>query len=67
MRFAGKTFTVEDNNFAVASYDDYVRQREEAKIIYNMIMRGELGDPAQHQETLKQLQNQISGIGLKGV
>lgn len=68
MRLAGEVFTAEENDPALASsYEDRTRQREEAKILYKMIMRGELGDPTQHKETLLQLQNQISGIGLRGV
>ena len=68
MRLAGEVFTAEENDPALASsYEDRTRQREEAKILYKMIMQGELGDPAQHKETLLQLQNQISGVGLRGV
>jgi hypothetical protein len=68
MRFAGEAFTTEESNPAIASsYDDFVRQREEAKTLYKMIMQGELGNPAQHQETLRKLQDQISGVGLRGV
>jgi len=68
MRFAGESMSVDGENQMVASaYEDRLRQREEAKIIYKMIMKGELGDPSKYTETLKELQNQISGIGLKGV
>jgi len=68
MRLAGEVFTAEENDPALASsYEDRTRQREEAKILYKMIMQGELGDPAQHKETLMKLQDQISGVGLRGV
>jgi hypothetical protein len=68
MRLAGEVFTAEENDPALASsYEDRTRQREEAKILYKMIMQGELGDPAQHREMLKKLQDQISGVGLRGV
>jgi hypothetical protein len=68
MRLAGEVFTAEENDPALASsYEDRVRQREEARILYKMIMQGELGDPAQHKETLMKLQDQISGVGLRGV
>ena len=68
MRFAGETFTAEENDPAIAAdYGDRVRQREEARILYKMIMEGALGDPAQHKETLIKLQDQISGVGLRGV
>jgi len=56
-----------ENQMVASAYEDRLRQREEAKIIYKMIMKGELGDPSKYTETLKELQNQISGIGLKGV
>jgi hypothetical protein len=68
MRLAGEVFTAEENDPALASsYEDRTRQREEARILYKMIMQGELGDPAQHKETLMKLQDQISGAGLRGV
>lgn len=68
MRFAGESFTAEENDPAIATdYGDRARQREEAKILYKMIIEGALGDPAQHKETLMKLQDQISGIGLQGV
>ena len=68
MRFAGEVFTAEENDPAIASnYEDRARHREEAKILYNMIMKGELGDPSKYADTLKELQDQISGLGFKGV
>lgn len=68
MRLAGDAFSANEDEAAIASsYEDRIRHRNEAKILYDMIMKGELGDPNLHQDTLKQLQNQISGIELKGV
>ena len=68
MRLAGSVFTAQDANPLVASsYDEMARQREEAKILYKMIIQGELGDPSQHKDTLRKLQDQISGVGVRGV
>lgn len=68
MRFAGEMFGAEENAPAIAStYEDRVREREEARILHKMILNGGLGDPNQHKETLRKLEDQISGIGLRGV
>ncbi len=68
MRLAGEVFEASENDPAIASsYEDRTRHRQEAKILYDMIMKGELGDPKMHQDTLKRLQDQISGIELRGV
>jgi hypothetical protein len=68
MRFAGDVGAIEPVNSLVASdYEDRKRHREEARVLYDMILKGELGDPSMHQDTLKRLQNQISGIELRGV
>jgi hypothetical protein len=68
MRIAGEVFTSDDNEPALASsYEDRNRERGEAKILYKFIMEGGLGDPKQHQNTLKQLLDQISGVNLRGV
>lgn len=68
MRFAGEIQPSKELNPLLAeSYEDRLRHRQEAKILYEMIMRGELGDPSTYSDTLKQLQNQISGIEVKGV
>lgn len=68
MRFAGDVVAIEPISSLIASdYEDRKRHRDEARILYEMIMRGELGDPSSHRDTLQQLQNQISGIKLRGV
>lgn len=68
MRFAGDVVSTEPVSSLIASdYEDRKRHREEARILYNMILKGELGDPSMHKDTLKRLQNQISGIELRGV
>ena len=68
MRLAGDVFVVEESDPAIASsYEDRNRERNEARILYKFIMEGGLGDPSKHQETLKQLQDQISGVNLRGV
>jgi hypothetical protein len=68
MRFAGDAIANEPISSLVASdYEDRKRHREEARILYDMILKGELGDPSMHKDTLKRLQNQISGIELRGV
>lgn len=68
MRLAGEVFSADENDSAVASsYEDRLRYRQEAKILYDMIMKGDLGDPKLHQDTLKRLQDQISGIEFRGV
>lgn len=66
MRFAG-TFEQEPDDYLVASYDDRNRHRNEASILYKFIMGGGLGDPRNHQDTLKRLQDQMSGVRLPGV
>ncbi len=68
MRFAGDVGEIQPVDSLVAmDYEDRKRHREEARILYDMILKGELGDPSMHQDTLKRLQNQISGIKLRGV
>jgi len=46
-------------------YADRQRERTEAKIIFDMIKKGEIPDPG--EETMKRLMDQISGIRLEGV
>lgn len=41
------------------------RHREEARLIYDMIRKGEIPNPG--EDTMKQLIDQISGVGVKGV
>jgi hypothetical protein len=68
MRVAGEVFVGGESEPAmVASYEDRNRERNEARILYKFIMEGGLGDPTKHQDTLKQLQDQISGVNLRGV
>lgn len=68
MRFAGDVSAGDKSDTSIAAdYGDRIRQREEAKILYKMIMDGALGDPLQHKETLMKLQDQISGVRLGGV
>ena len=59
---------------ANAFLDDYIiamdlqeraRGREEARLIYDMIRKGEIPNPG--EDTMKQLMDQISGVRLKGV
>lgn len=44
--------------------EDRSRHREEARLIYDMIRKGEIPNPG--EDTVKQLMDQISGI-VKGV
>jgi hypothetical protein len=68
MRFAGELPQAIDRDPTIASdYADRLRHRQEAKILYDMIIKGELGDPKQYQDQLKRLMDQISGVDLKGV
>lgn len=65
MRVAGEIFTSEESEPAIASsFEDRNRERGDAKILYKFIMGGGLGDPKQHEDTLKRLMDQISGINL---
>lgn len=66
MRIAGSIFNTDRNNSTIASdYDDRLRHREEARIIYEMIMKGDIPNPG--EATMKKLMDQISGIKLQGV
>ena len=68
MRFAGDTFTGDDDSMVASSYsyEDRMRDRQDAKILYDFIRTGGLGDPnsPQNQDTMKKLLDQISGQGL---
>jgi hypothetical protein len=66
MRIAGSIFNTDKNDSTIASdYDDRLRHREEARIIYEMIMKGDIPNPG--EATMKKLMDQISGIELRGV
>ena len=45
--------------------DERSRRREEARLIYDMIRKGEIPNPG--EATMKQLMDQISGVVVKGV
>lgn len=45
--------------------EDRARHREEARLIYDMIRKGEIPNPG--EDTVKQLMDQISGVVVKGV
>jgi hypothetical protein len=66
MRIAGSVFSADENDSAIASdYGDRIRHREEARIIYDMILKGEIPNPG--EDTMKRLMDQISGVKLPGV
>lgn len=68
MRLAGEVFqSGESYPMVASSYDDRLRHRREAEILYKAIIKGELGDPRDYEDTLKRLQDQISGVDLRGV
>lgn len=70
MRFAGDTdvtmLVPGDGSLMASSYEDRQRDRQDAKILYDFIKSGGLGDPnsQQNQDTMKKLLDQISGQGL---
>lgn len=45
--------------------EDRARHREEARLIYDMIRKGEIPNPG--EGTMKRLMDQISGVVLRGV
>lgn len=65
MRLAGSIFSDADETTLASDYQDRQRNRNEARIIYDMILKGEIPNPG--EETMKRLQDQISGIELRGV
>lgn len=65
MRLAGAIFSNGDETTLASDYQDRQRHRNEARLIYDMILKGEIPNPG--EETMKQLQDQISGIELRGV
>ena len=54
-----------DPSAVAMDYAERNRHREEAKLIYDMIRKGEIPNPG--EETMKHLMDQISGIRLEGV
>jgi hypothetical protein len=65
MRFAGSVPLSKDENLVASDYEDRQRHRQEARIIYDMIMKGEIPNPG--EDTMKRLMDQISGVKLPGV
>lgn len=65
MRLAGSIFSDAGETMLASDYQDRQRYRNEARIIYDMILKGEIPNPG--EETMKRLQDQISGIELRGV
>ena len=65
VRLAGEVFQNDDGDLIASDYQDRQRHREEARLIYDMIMKGEIPNPG--EDTMKRLMDQISGIDLRGV
>ena len=65
MRFAGSIPLGKDESFVASEYQDRQRHRPEARIIYDMILKGEIPNPG--EDTMKRLMDQISGVKLPGV
>lgn len=65
VRLAGEVFKAGDGDLIASDYQDRQRHRDEARIIYEMIRKGEIPNPG--EDTMKQLMDQISGIKLRGV
>ena len=65
VRLAGEVFQNDDGDLIASDYQDRQRHRQEARLIYDMIMKGEIPNPG--EDTMKQLMDQISGIKLRGV
>lgn len=65
MRFAGSVFSDAGETTLASDYQDRQRNRNEARIIYDMILKGEIPNPG--EETMKRLMDQISGVELRGV
>jgi len=49
---------------AMMPFEERARHREEARIIYEMIRKGEIPNPG--EDTLRRLEDQISGV-VRGV
>ena len=54
-----------DPSAVAMDYAERNRHRQEAKLIYDMIQKGEIPNPG--EETMKRLMDQISGVRLEGV
>ena len=65
VRLAGEVFQNDDGDLIASDYQDRQRHRQEARLIYDMIMKGEIPNPG--EDTMKKLMDQISGIDLRGV
>ena len=65
VRLAGEVFQNDDGDLIASDYQDRQRHREEARLIYDMIMKGEIPNPG--EDTMKRLMDQISGVDLRGV
>lgn len=65
VRLAGEVFQNDDGDLIASDYQDRQRHRQEARLIYDMIMKGEIPNPG--EDTMKKLMDQISGIELRGV
>ena len=65
MRIAGSIPLGKDESLVASDYQDRQRHRQEARIIYDMILKGEIPNPG--EDTMKRLMDQISGVKLPGV
>lgn len=65
VRLAGEVFQNDDGDLIASDYQDRQRHRQEARLIYDMIMKGEIPNPG--EDTMKRLMDQISGVDLRGV
>lgn len=54
-----------DSGAVAMTPEERSRHREEARLIYDMIRKGEIPNPG--EDTVKQLIDQISGVVVKGV
>ena len=65
MPFAGSIPLGKDDSLVASDYQDRQRHRQEARLIYDMILKGEIPNPG--EDTMKRLMDQISGVKLPGV
>lgn len=54
-----------DSDAVAMTPDERSRHREEARLIYDMIRKGDIPNPG--EDTMKRLMDQISGVKLPGV